>query len=93
LGVLCALGISQKHLNFKEVHLNEFGRDTSEFKIATIKNILKKYPSIKNLEMWDDDEEKAEDYKEEFKSSGLNFKINMVKEVKSNKPFLIKINN
>ena len=85
--------LSQKHLNFKEVHLNEFGRDTSEFKIATIKNILKKYPSIKSLEMWDDDEEKAEDYKEEFKSSDLNFNINMVKEVKSNNPFLIKINN
>ena len=85
--------LSQKKLEFNETHFNEFGRDTSEFKITTIQKILKKYPSIKTLEMWEDDEEKAADYNEEFGQSNLKFKINMVQEAGSKKTFLIKIHN
>jgi len=85
--------LSQKGLQFKETHFNEFGRDTSEFKITTIENIIKKQSGIKTLEMWEDDEEKAADYKEKFGQSDLNFKINMVQETGSKKSFLIKIHN
>lgn len=67
--------LSQQNLNFKQVGLNSFGGDTVDFKVAEIKKVLSKYPSIKNIEMWDDDEEKIRKYQEIF---GNKVKINHV---------------
>lgn len=64
--------LSQKQLNFKEVHLNEFGEDTVEFKIQKINNILRRYPSIKNIKFWDDKKEYLQKYLDEFKQ---NYKV------------------
>lgn len=69
--------LNQKKINFKEVHLNSFGEDTGKFKIKTINNILKKHPSIKNIEMWEDEMDKAELYTKEY-SDKFNFKCNLV---------------
>ncbi len=69
--------LKQKNLNFKLVGLNEFGMDTAEFKINKINEILKRYPTIKNIEMWEDEPEKASIYNTEFKHK--NIKINKVK--------------
>lgn len=71
--------LSQKNLKFKEVGLNEFGRDSADFKIEYINNILKKIPSIKNIEMWEDKIENAKLYTKEF-SNKYNFKCNMIEE-------------
>ncbi len=73
--------LKQKGLNFKLVGLNEFGMDTAEFKVNKIKKILKKYQSIKNIEMWEDEPEKAEIYRKEFKQM---LKINIKKNKKLN---------
>lgn len=69
--------IKQKKLNFKHVWCNEFGRDAGEFKVEKIKSLLNKHPSIKQIEMWDDDPEKIELYTNEF-SSSYAFKINKI---------------
>jgi hypothetical protein len=68
--------LKQRKLNFRLVGLNEFGMDTAEFKINKINQILKKYPSIKNIEMWEDEPEKVSIYKAEFKDK---IKINLLK--------------
>jgi hypothetical protein len=69
--------LKQKNLNFKLVGLNEFGRDTAEFKIEKIKDILKQYPSIKKIEMWEDEPEKISIYETEFKN--YDIKINYIR--------------
>jgi hypothetical protein len=58
--------LDQKGLEFDEHELAPRSAETADFKIAKIKSILKKYKSIQELEMWDDDLEKIELYKEEF---------------------------
>lgn len=67
--------ISQKNLNFKHVWCNEFGGDTGKFKIGKIQELLKKHPSIKKIEMWEDEPEKVELYTSEF---GDSVKINKI---------------
>jgi hypothetical protein len=69
--------LKQKNLNFKLIGLNEFGRDTAEFKIEKINYILNQYPSIKHIEMWEDEPEKVSIYKTEF--NDYDIKINQVK--------------
>ena len=69
--------IKQKNINFKHIWLNEFGRDTAEFKIEKIEEILKQNPTIKKIEMWEDEKEKAAIYKEKF---GNMIKINLIAE-------------
>lgn len=69
--------LSQKDLHFKQIGLNSFGNDTGEFKIKRIKEILKKHPTIKKIEMWDDEQDKIELYTDEF-SNDYQFKINKV---------------
>jgi len=69
--------LKQKNLNFKKAYFNSFGQDSSDYKIKEIKKILKKYPSIKNIEMWDDDREDISIYTKEF-ASKYNFYINRI---------------
>jgi hypothetical protein len=69
--------LSQKSLNFALTKFNEFGGDTGQYKVEEIKKLLKKYPSIQFIEMWEDDQEKVELYKEHF-SASYKFKINKI---------------
>lgn len=70
----------QKELLFDKVGLNHFGGDTVEFKVNTIKNLIDKMPNLDRLSMWDDDEEKIEQYKEIFSNKDYSFVIHTVDE-------------
>lgn len=61
--------LKQKNLNFKEVHLNDFGGDTVEFKIEKVNNILRKSPEIKKIIFWDDNLEYLKKYEKEYNNS------------------------
>lgn len=74
--------LQDNNLFFAETHYNEFGGDTAQYKIDTIKNIIDKLPNVSGLVMWEDQEDKAKKYTEEF-SHIINFKINMVEQQKS----------
>ena len=69
--------LKQESLDFPLVKCNEFSGDTVDFKISTIEDILEKYKSIKKIEMWDDDKEKIELYKERFEVE-YDFKVNHI---------------
>lgn len=70
----------QKELVFDIVRLNEFGGDTVEFKVNTVKSLIDKMPNLERLTMWDDDEEKIEKYKEIFSNKDYTFVIHTVDE-------------
>ncbi len=72
--------LSQKDLFFDKVGLNQFGGDTVDFKVNTIKNLIDKMPNLDRLTMWDDDEEKIEKYKEIFSNKEYDFVIHTVDE-------------
>jgi len=69
--------VEGKGLIFKHIWCNEFGRSTGEFKIEKIRMVLRDNPSIKEIEMWEDEEDKIQRYTEEFKD--IKFKINKIK--------------
>ena len=71
--------LRDRNIFFAETHYNEFGGDTAKYKIETIHNIMSKLPNVKRLRMWEDQQEKADKYIEEF-SQQIDFKINMVGE-------------
>jgi hypothetical protein len=70
--------INQKGLNFKHVWLNEFGGDTGQFKIKKIYETLQDNPTIKKVEMWEDEPSKVDLYKQEFADKEFEFKLNKV---------------
>jgi hypothetical protein len=69
--------LQDNNLFFAETHYNEFGGDTAQYKIDTIKSIIDKLPNVNKLIMWDDDEKKAEKYAEEFNDI-IKIKIHLV---------------
>jgi hypothetical protein len=75
----------QKELVFDIVRLNEFGGDTVEFKVNTIKSLIDKMPNLDRLAMWDDDEEKIEKYKEIFSNKDYTFMIHTVDQEQTKK--------
>ena len=75
----------QKELVFDIVRLNEFGGDTVEFKVNTIKSLIDKMPNLERLTMWDDDEEKIEKYKEIFSNKEYTFMIHTVDQEQTKK--------
>jgi len=75
----------QKELVFDIVRLNEFGGDTVEFKVNTIKSLIDKMPNLERLTMWDDDEEKIEKYKEIFSNKDYTFMIHTVDQEQTKK--------
>lgn len=75
--------LKQKKLNFDLIKLCEFGKDTGEFKIGEINKLLKKFPSIKKIEMWEDEPEKVELYTNQFDKDYL-LKINKVDKYDAN---------
>jgi len=75
----------QKELVFDIVRLNEFGGDTVDFKVNTIKSLIDKMPNLDRLTMWDDDEEKIEKYKEIFSNKDYTFIIHTVDQEQTKK--------
>jgi len=75
----------QKELVFDIVRLNEFGGDTVEFKVSAIKSLIDKMPNLERLKMWDDDEEKIEEYKEIFSNKDYTFVIHTVDQEQTKK--------
>jgi len=69
--------VAQKNLNFKHIWCNEFGRSTGEFKLEKIHMLLKDNPTIKEIEMWEDEPDKVELYTKEFKDK-YKFNINKI---------------
>ena len=67
--------VKQQGLSFNYIKLNSFGQDTGEFKLSQIRKVLRTFPKIKKIEMWEDEEEKAKLYSETF-SSDYSFKLN-----------------
>lgn len=67
--------LNLKGLNFNYIKLNPFGMDTGEFKTEEIRKILRKHPTIKKIEMWDDEQKKIDLYTDKF-SSHYDFKAN-----------------
>jgi hypothetical protein len=70
--------LKQKDLSFNFIKLNSFGNHTGEFKVKEIRNFLKKNPTVRNIEMWEDEQDKIELYTSTF-SNNYNFKINEIK--------------
>jgi hypothetical protein len=60
--------IKFKGLNFDFVKLNPMGMDTGDFKTEEIRKILRKHPTIKKIEMWDDEQKKIDLYTDKFSS-------------------------
>jgi hypothetical protein len=71
--------LQDRNIFFAETHYNEFGGNTVEYKTKQMYHIIDKLPNVRNLIMWEDQEDKAKQYTEEF-TDKLNFKINLVNE-------------
>jgi len=69
--------LSQKGLKFDHYKFGEFGVEAAETKIAEMQKILKKYPSIKKIEMWEDYEDNIILYNQKFRKD-YRIKINKV---------------
>jgi hypothetical protein len=73
--------LEQNGINFNEVHMNDSGQDTEKFKLQEIKKILKKYPTISLVEIWDDKADHLKYFKKELETDNLKVKINKVDNV------------
>jgi hypothetical protein len=68
----------QRNLMFDEVGLNDSGEESKNFKIARIKELLKSFPNIQKLEMWEDQKDLADKYSQEFSSDNFKFIVHIV---------------
>jgi hypothetical protein len=68
----------QRNLLFDEVGLNDAGEESENFKIARINEIVKLLPNLKNIEMWEDQENLAKKYQEQYGNGPYKFKVNIV---------------
>ena len=69
--------LEQKGLEFDEVHLSD-RKDTVEFKVENIERVLSEYPSIKKVDLWDDQIERTPAYRVAVERVGVKFKLHMV---------------
>ena len=69
--------LSQQSIHFPITKFGKFGNDTSKFKLSFINRLLKKHPTINKVEMWDDDKEKIQLYKESLQDK-IEIKINKI---------------
>ena len=70
--------LRQKGLQFDDVRLLD-QEDTQTFKVEQINRILKEYPSIERVEMWEDFVDMVPPYRAAVKEAGLEFKLWPVK--------------
>ena len=65
------------NISFDEYHYKGNG-DTLSSKINTIKSLLNRFPNVKEIEMWEDREPHAIEFKQWGKENGVNLKVNLV---------------
>lgn len=65
------------NISFDEYHYKGNG-DTLSSKINTIKSLLNRFPNVKEIEMWEDREPHAIEFKQWGKDNGVNLKVNLV---------------
>jgi hypothetical protein len=73
--------LDQNGIQFHEIHMNDSGGDTEDFKLGIMKKILKRYPSIISVEIWDDKAEHLSFFKKELESEGVKVHIHKVDSV------------
>jgi hypothetical protein len=65
------------NISFDEYHYKGNG-DTLSSKINTIKSLLNRFPNVKEIEMWEDREPHAIEFKQWGEENGVNLKVNLV---------------
>ena len=65
------------NISFDEYHYKGNG-DTLSSKFNTIKSLLNRFPNVKEIEMWEDREPHAIEFKQWGKENGVNLKVNLV---------------
>jgi len=65
------------NLSFDEYHYKGNG-DTLTSKFNTIKSLLNRFPNVKEIEMWEDREPHAIEFKQWGEENGVNLKVNLV---------------
>lgn len=65
------------NISFDEYHYKGNG-DTLGSKINTIKSLLNRFPNVKEIEMWEDREPHAIEFKKWGEENGINLKVNLV---------------
>lgn len=76
--------LAQRNLLFDEVGLNDSGKESEDFKIARINEILQSLPNVKKLEMWEDQKDLADKYSKEYSDKPFKFIIHIVDDNYSN---------
>jgi hypothetical protein len=61
--------------------MNDSGQDTVDFKLKEIKKILKQYPKISLIEIWDDKKDHLNKFKSELQTGQTKVKIHKVANV------------
>ena len=65
------------NISFDEYHYKGNG-DTLSSKFNTIKSLLNRFPNVKEIEMWEDREPHAIEFKQWGEENGVNLKVNLV---------------
>lgn len=65
------------NVSFDEYHYKGNG-DTLSSKINTIKSLLNRFPNVTEIEMWEDREPHAIEFKQWGEENGVNLKVNLV---------------
>jgi len=65
------------NISFDEYHYKGNG-DTLSSKINTIKSLLNRFPNVNQIEMWEDREPHAIEFKQWGEENGVNLKVNLV---------------
>jgi hypothetical protein len=69
--------LSSNGIYFDEYHYKGNG-DTLGSKLNTIRTLLSKYPTVESIEMWEDREPHAIEFREWGKENGIPIKVNLV---------------
>lgn len=73
--------LDQNGIQFHEIGMNDSGQDTVDFKLKEIKKILKQYPKISLIEIWDDKKDHLNKFKSELQTGQTKVKIHKVANV------------
>jgi hypothetical protein len=73
--------LDQNGIQFHEIGMNDSGQDTVDFKLKEIKKILKQYPKISSIEIWDDKKDHLNKFKSELETGQTKVKIHKVANV------------
>lgn len=71
--------LAQKNLNFDQVILNDTGLKTPAYKEATVNKLLKKYPKISKVTLYEDSQDNIDIVEALCKKKGVEFEGKLVK--------------